>query len=187
MNVQTPKEKKWLMSVQFFLFPPNLSNFCFLFEVFREREGGGRSGMSGYGLESVTPPLMFAYFDFDGAGAAFVGAAFVGAAFVGTGAPEVFAVTTTTTGGVEVAPHPASVVIFTGAAPPVEIAVQTSSVVLAGAADWGVNTGTVTVHLLHVVMVSVVRKVEVLVMVSMDVFPFLVWVVVVGGQSVTVV
>lgn len=69
----------------------------------------------------------------------------------------------------------------------VDIAVHTSSVVCAGAADCGVYTGVVMVHLLHVVMVSVVRKVEVLVMVSMEVFPFLVCVVVVGGQSVTVV
>ena len=69
----------------------------------------------------------------------------------------------------------------------VEIAVQTSSVVFAGTADAGVNTGTVTVHLLQVVMVSVVRNVDVLVMISTDVFPPLVCVVVEGGQSVTVV
>ena len=109
--------------------------------------------------QSVITPLCFPYFD-----------------FVGTGTTELCCVTAVT----------AAAVVFTGA-PPVDIAVQTSSVVLAGAADWGVNTGTVTVHLLHVVMVSVVRKVEVLVMVSMEVFPFLVCVVVVGGQSVTVV
>ena len=95
-------------------------------------------------------------------------------ATVGTGAIEVCFVTTTTG-------------VVCAAVAGVEIAVHTSSVVCAGVADCGVNTGTVTVHLLHVVIVSVVRKVEVLVIVSMDVFPFLVWVVVVGGQSVTVV
>ena len=47
--------------------------------------------------------------------------------------------------------------------------------------------GVVTVHLAHVVTVSVVRKVEVDVMTSIEVRPPLWWVLVETGQLVTVV
>ena len=58
---------------------------------------------------------------------------------------------------------------------------------VAGAGE-GVKEGVVTVHLLQVVMVWVVRKVEVVVMTSMEVLPFfLVCVLVLTGQEVTVV
>ena len=57
----------------------------------------------------------------------------------------------------------------------------------AGVLDAGVNDGVVAVHLGQMVTVSVVRKVEMLVMYSMEVFPCLVWVLVVTGQLVTVV
>ena len=68
----------------------------------------------------------------------------------------------------------------------VEMAVQVCSVVVEAGVG-GVKIGVVTVHLLHVVTVSVVRNVEVLVIISMDVFPPLWWVVVETGQLVTVV
>ena len=57
----------------------------------------------------------------------------------------------------------------------------------AGVLDAGVNDGVVAVHLGQMVTVSVVRNVETLVMYSMDVFPWWVWVFVVTGQLVTVV
>ena len=57
----------------------------------------------------------------------------------------------------------------------------------AGVGAGGVNTGVVTVHLLHVVTVSVVKNVDVVVTTSTDVFPFLVCVFVLTGQEVTVV
>ena len=51
----------------------------------------------------------------------------------------------------------------------------------------GVKIGVVTVHVLQVVIVSVVRNVDTLVIISTDVLPPLWWVVVVTGQLVTVV
>lgn len=57
----------------------------------------------------------------------------------------------------------------------------------AGVLAAGVKEGVVAVHLSQTVTVSVVKKVETLVMISMDVCPFLVWVLVVTGQLVMVV
>ena len=57
----------------------------------------------------------------------------------------------------------------------------------AGVLDAGVKEGVVAVHLGQMVTVSVVRKVETLVMYSMEVWPCLVWVFVDTGQLVTVV
>lgn len=68
----------------------------------------------------------------------------------------------------------------------VEMAVQVCSVVVEAVVG-GMKDGVVTVHLVQVVMVSVVRNVETLVIVSMDVLPPLWWVVVETGQLVTVV
>ena len=51
----------------------------------------------------------------------------------------------------------------------------------------GVNDGVVTVHLAQVVTVAVVKKVDVVVMTSMDVLPPLWGVLVETGQLVTVV
>lgn len=57
-----------------------------------------------------------------------------------------------------------------------------------GVLEAGENEGVVTVHWGQMVTVSVVKKVETLVMTSTDVLPpFLVTVVVVSGQLVTVV
>ena len=57
-----------------------------------------------------------------------------------------------------------------------------------GVLEAGEKDGVVTVHWGQMVTVSVVKKVETLVMTSTDVLPdFLVWVVVVSGQLVTVV
>ena len=56
-----------------------------------------------------------------------------------------------------------------------------------GVLEAGVNEGVEAVHWGQMVTVSVVKKVEYLVTTSIDVFPFLVWVVVVTGQLVTVV
>ena len=74
----------------------------------------------------------------------------------------------------------------TAAAVVVEIGVQTCSVVVEAGVG-GVKTGVVTLHWAQVVTVSVVRKVEVVVMISTEVLPPLWWVVVVTGQLVTVV
>ena len=61
-------------------------------------------------------------------------------------------------------------------------------VAIAGVLEAGVKDGVVTVHWGQMVTVSVVKKVETLVMTSTDVLPpFLMWVVVVSGQLVTVV
>ena len=60
-------------------------------------------------------------------------------------------------------------------------------VAVAGALETGVNTGVEAVHWGQIVTVSVVKKVEYMVTTSMDVLPFLVWVVVDAGQLVTVV
>ena len=68
----------------------------------------------------------------------------------------------------------------------VEMAVQACSVVVEAGAG-GLKIGVVTVHFPQVVTVSVVRNVDVLVMVSTDVLPPLWWVVVETGQLVTVV
>ena len=68
----------------------------------------------------------------------------------------------------------------------VEMAVQVCSVVVEAGVG-GMKDGVVTVHLLQVVMVSVVRNVETLVIISTDVLPPLWWVVVETGQLVTVV
>ena len=57
----------------------------------------------------------------------------------------------------------------------------------AGVLDAGVNDGVEAVHFGQIVTVSVVRKVETLVMYSMEVWPWWVWVFVVTGQLVTVV
>ena len=57
----------------------------------------------------------------------------------------------------------------------------------AGVLEAGVNVGVVAVHWLQMVTVSVVRKVETLVMISIEVLPPLVWVVLDTGQLVTVV
>lgn len=68
----------------------------------------------------------------------------------------------------------------------VEMAVQACSVVVEAGVG-GLKIGVVTVHFEQVVTVSVVRNVDVLVMVSTDVLPPLWWVVVETGQLVTVV
>ena len=68
-----------------------------------------------------------------------------------------------------------------------ETGVQTCSVGVVEAGVGGVKTGVVTVHWAQVVTVSVVRKVEVVVMISTEVLPPLWWVVVETGQLVTVV
>ena len=68
----------------------------------------------------------------------------------------------------------------------VEMAVQVCSVVVEAGVG-GMKDGVVRVHLLQVVMVSVVRNVETLVIISTDVLPPLWWVVVETGQLVTVV
>lgn len=68
----------------------------------------------------------------------------------------------------------------------VEMAVQVCSVVVEAGVG-GMKDGVVTVHLVQVVTVSVVRNVETLVIISMDVLPPLWWVVVETGQLVTVV
>lgn len=57
----------------------------------------------------------------------------------------------------------------------------------AGVLAAGVYEGVVAVHLGQMVTVSVVMKVETLVMISTDVLPSLVWVLVETGQLVTVV
>ena len=68
----------------------------------------------------------------------------------------------------------------------VEMAVQACSVVVEAGVG-GLKIGVVTAHFPQVVTVSVVRNVDVLVMVSTDVLPPLWWVVVETGQLVTVV
>lgn len=60
-------------------------------------------------------------------------------------------------------------------------------VVAAGVLDAGVNEGVVAVHLVQMVTVSVVRKVETLVTISIEVLPPLMCVLLVTGQLVTVV
>ncbi len=62
-----------------------------------------------------------------------------------------------------------------------------TEVAAAGVLDAGVNKGVVAVHLLQMVTVSVVRKVETLVTISIEVLPPLVWVLLATGQLVTVV
>ena len=57
----------------------------------------------------------------------------------------------------------------------------------AGVLVAGVYEGVVAVHLGQMVTVSVVMKVETLVIISTDVFPSLVWVLVETGQLVMVV
>lgn len=57
----------------------------------------------------------------------------------------------------------------------------------AGVLDACVNEGVLAVHRLQMVTVSVVRKVDTLVMTSIEVRPPLVWVVLVTGQLVMVV
>lgn len=56
-----------------------------------------------------------------------------------------------------------------------------------GVLEAGVNEGVVAVHLLQMVTVSVVRKVETLVTITTEVRPPLMWVVLATGQLVTVV
>ena len=75
------------------------------------------------------------------------------------------------------------------AAPEPELAAEPVSAAVTGAGvlEAGVNEGVVAVHLLQMVTVSVVRKVETLVMTSTEVLPPLVWVVLVTGQLVMVV
>ena len=70
-----------------------------------------------------------------------------------------------------------------------ELTAESVGVLVAGAGvlDAGVKEGVVAVHFGQMVTVSVVRKVETLVMYSMEVWPCLVWVFVVTGQLVTVV
>lgn len=68
----------------------------------------------------------------------------------------------------------------------VEMAVHVCTVVVE-VGGGGVKIGVVTVHLLHVVTVSVVRNVDVLVITSTEVLPPILWVVVETGQLVTVV
>ena len=65
--------------------------------------------------------------------------------------------------------------------------VVAAAVAGAGVLEAGVNVGVVAVHWLQMVTVSVVRKVETLVTISIEVLPPLVWVVLVTGQLVTVV
>lgn len=57
----------------------------------------------------------------------------------------------------------------------------------AGVLEAGVNVGVVAVHLGQMVTVSVVKKVETLVMTSTEVLPALVWVLLDTGQLVMVV
>ena len=67
-------------------------------------------------------------------------------------------------------------------AEPVAVVVAAAMVLDAGAYE-----GVVAVHLVQMVTVSVVRKVETLVTISIEVFPCLVWVLLDTGQLVTVV
>ena len=80
------------------------------------------------------------------------------------------------------APEPELEAVLTAAAEVVPAAVAG-----AGVLEAGVNVGVVAVHWGQMVTVSVVRNVEMLVMISTEVLPCLVWVVVVTGQLVTVV
>ena len=80
------------------------------------------------------------------------------------------------------APEPELEDVLTAAAEVVPAAVAG-----AGVLEAGVNVGVVAVHWGQMVTVSVVRNVEMLVMISTEVLPCLVWVVVVTGQLVTVV
>lgn len=80
------------------------------------------------------------------------------------------------------------------AAPEPELAAELTAAELvpvavtgAGVLEAGVNVGVVAVHWLQMVTVSVVRKVETLVITSIEVLPPLVWVVLVTGQLVMVV
>ena len=69
------------------------------------------------------------------------------------------------------------------------LAVELVEVVVAAARvlDAGMNEGVVAVHLVQMVTVSVVRKVETLVTISIEVLPPLVCVLLATGQLVTVV
>lgn len=74
-----------------------------------------------------------------------------------------------------------------GAAEVVAAESVAAAVAAAAVLSTGVNEGVVAVHLGQMVTVSVVKKVEYSVITWIDVFPCLVWVVVDGGQLVTVV